>query len=147
LVRDAKSRVAAYEGGAARPRQTIQAAREVIRIAETTEPREVVIAAAAMTLMHSMAPMYFASDDGFDAQLVRRVRGLAPGNSTAYRDGTGRARRAYHELPPRAVAVLAGWIREAVGILGMHLARLEREEQERRDREDEELGAALMALK
>lgn len=147
LVRDAKSRVAAYEGGAARPRQTIQAAREVIRIADAAQPREVVIAVAAMTLMHSLAPIYFASDNGFDAQLVKRVRGLTRNNSTAYRDGTGRVRRVYHELPPRAAAVLAGWLRQTLGILGMHLARLEREEAQSKRKEDQELSDALIALK
>jgi hypothetical protein len=148
LVSDARARVAAYEGGMASPRQNITAAREIIRLAEEVEPREVVVTVAALVLMQAEAPHWFASDRAFDIQLVRRVRGLTPSNAPAYRDPkTGKARRAYSELSPRAAGVMADWLRVTLGVLGQRVAMLLRLEREAEAKEDAELEDALMALR
>jgi hypothetical protein len=147
LVGDARARVAAYEGGTASPRQNIAAAREVIRLADAAEPREVVTTVAAMVLFQTFSPGSFASDTAFDHQLVRRVRGLVPSDAPAFRDRTGKARRAYTELSPRAALVLALWLRTTLGILGQRIAMLLRQEQEAEANEAAALQDALMGLK
>ncbi|QUD86239.1 hypothetical protein [Phenylobacterium montanum] len=148
LVRDARSRIANYEGGFASPRQNVQAAREIVTLAGEVDPRRVVVAVSAMFMMLTAEPHRFKSDRAFDVQLVRRVRGLAAANSTSYIDPkTGRTRRTYHELPPRAATVMSDWLRETLGVLGHRLARLEEEERRLRDEERAELNDALMALR
>lgn len=147
LVRDAETRIAVYQGGMASPRQNIQAAEEVVRLAAQVDAREVMVTVAAIFLLQAMDPHKFASDKALDVQLVRRVQGLVASNSTAYRDPSGKARRVYHQLAPRASAVLADWLTDALGVLGPFLARLEQRDQEAKAREREELSEALMALK
>jgi len=147
LVSDAQARVAAYEAGAARPRQNITAAREIIRLADEVEPREVVVTVAAMVLMQAEAPHWFTSDRAFDAQLVRRVRGLTPSNAPAYRDPkSGKVRRAYRELSPRATLVMAEWLRITLGVLGQRVAMLQRLEREAEAKDEAALADALMSL-
>jgi hypothetical protein len=148
LVSDARARVAVYEAGTASPRQNIAAAREIIRLADEVEPREIVVTVAAMIVMQSFAPGGFASDGAFDAQLVRRVRGLTPSNAPSYRDPkTGKVRRAYVELSPRAVVVMAEWLRVTLGILGQRIAMLVRQESEAEAQENAALENALMSLR
>jgi len=148
LVRDARGRIAAYESGTASPRQNIAAAEEIVRLAAEVESREVVVTVAAMVMMQALAPHSFASDRAFDVQLVRRVRGLTASNAPAYRDPkTGRARRAYRELSPRAAAVMADWLRLTLGVLGHRLVRLEEEERRAGAEDKAELSDALMALR
>jgi hypothetical protein len=148
LVSSAEARVGAYQAGTASPRQNIQAATEIGRVAANVEPRQVVVTVAAMYLMQSLDQSRFRSDRAFDTQLVRRVRGLTAANSTAYVDPkTGRTRRAYHELPPRAAAVMSDWLRQTLGVLGMRLAALEQAERRAAEQDHAELNDALMDLK
>jgi hypothetical protein len=92
--------------------QFVQAATEIVRLAEDVSPRDVVVTASAMFLMQTMAGHMFRSEAAFDIQLARRVRGLTASNATAYRDPkTGKARRIYHELSPRAAATMSEWLR------------------------------------
>ena len=148
LANDARGRVHAYESGTASARANVTAAREIVRLADEVEPRLVVVTVAAMVLMQAEAPAWFMSSKAFDVQLVRRVRGLAPSNAPAYRDAkTGKSRRIYRELSPRAAVVMADWLRTTLGILGQRLAMMEREEREAEAKENAELGDALMALR
>jgi|WetSurMetagenome_2_1015567.scaffolds.fasta_scaffold384564_1 hypothetical protein len=148
LVSDARARVAAYEGGTASPRQNITAAKEIIRLANEVEPREVVVTVAAMVLMQAEAPYWFSSDRAFDVQLVRRVRGLTMSDAPAHRDPkSGKVRRAYRELSPRAALVMAEWLRITLGILGQRVAMLERLERESEAKDEAALADALMTLR
>jgi hypothetical protein len=100
-----------------------------------------------MFLMQAQARHSFASERAFDVQLVRRVRGLTASNAPAYRDArTGRARRAYRELSPRAAAVMAEWLRMTLGVLGTRLVKLEEDERRAGEEDRAELSDALMRL-
>jgi hypothetical protein len=148
LVRDARGRVAAYEAGTASPRQSITAAEEIVRLAAEVSSREVVVTVAALYMMQALDPHAFSTERAFDVQLVRRVRGLTASNAPAYTDRrTGRPRRAYRELSPRAAAVMAEWLRMTLGVLGTRLVRLEEEERRTNAEDRAELSDALMRLR
>jgi hypothetical protein len=62
---------------------------------------------------------------------VRRTRGLSDVNAGSWFDAaTGKTKRAYCELTPRASAVLGHWLADAFGGSGLHLAKLEKDERE-----------------
>jgi hypothetical protein len=147
LVTDARTRIAADQAGAARYWPNVKAAEEIVRLAEEVEPREVVETVAAMTIMLTLDPHWFRSDDAYDAQLVRRVRGLTPSAAPTYRDRAGKARRAYPALSPRVVKVMAEWLRITLGVLGQRLAVLELQEREAEAEEGAILSDALLALR
>ena len=148
LVRHAEEFMAPWRAGRAAHMPTIRAADEIIRLSGVVEPRQVVVTAAAMFLMDQMEPSRFRGDQAFRTQLVRRVRGLTSANATDYRDKTtGKSRRTYNELGPKSAEVMALWLTETLGILGAHLARLERQEKADKAKEQQELHDELLALK
>jgi len=123
------------------------AAYEVIKLAEAVKPREVFETALAMFMMQELEPRRFRSDAGFRFQLVRRVRALGDVNVGEYFDHeTGKMKRVYRELSPRAAAVIGQWVAEAVGAAGVHLARLEVQDEERMKAERVKLHQALEEL-
>lgn len=144
-ARDIIARFASGRAGAVYERR---AAIEVVKIAEATEPREVVEVVLAMFVMLELEPRRFADDRGFRFQLVRRVRALADGSAGQFYDHTsGKVRRVYRELTPRAVMVIGQWLAVAMGGAGVHVAGLERRDLEARDVERRALHAGLEALK
>ena len=148
LVRHTDEIMEPWRAGRACHVPTIKAAEEIIRLAGLVEAREVVATATAMFLMDQMDPGRFRGDQAFRTQLVRRVRGLSPANATDYRDPTtGKSRRTYSELGPKSAEVMALWLTETFGILGAHLARLERQEKADKAMEQQELHDELLALK
>jgi hypothetical protein len=107
----------------------------------------VVETALAMFMLQELEPRRFRSDEAFRTQLVRRVRGLTEVNAGEYYDhASGKTKRAYRELTPRATAVLGLWLAEAFGGAGLHLARLELTEWEKKNEERRELHKALSEL-
>lgn len=116
------------------------AALEVAKLGNAVEPREVVETVLAMYLMQDAEPHRFKSDTAFRVQLVRRVRGLTVQNAKIWQQGGGgRPKRAYVEIPPRVATIIAAWLSDAFGAVGIHLAKLEE-----RDRDTErERGQAL----
>lgn len=128
-------------------RQERIAALQVIQLADTVAPREIVETALAMFVMQELEARRFRSDGAFRTQLVRRIRGLLGGNARNSGDDTsGRTKRTYSELPPRAAAVMGQWLAEAFGGAGLRLARLEMEERNREQGERQELHQALSEL-
>jgi hypothetical protein len=105
------------------------------------EPAEVFETVWGMFLLEDEDPHRFRSGAAFRVQIVRRVRGLTRTNAREWRDtATGRTKRAYSEMTPRSVETLGCWINQALGGVGVLLARLERQQ-----REDKERRAAVMA--
>jgi hypothetical protein len=148
LVRDATSRIASYQSGHAAVRYNIKAAEEIVRLADGVPSRDIVVTVAAMFLMHAQSPGMFRNDQAFDVQLVRRVRGLMAADAPTYQDPrSGKLRRVYSELTPKAAIVMADWLRITLGVLGIRLARLEEEERRQQDAAEADLGGALMGLK
>jgi len=148
VVRYAQVVIADWEGGQARSSYTLGAAREVVRLGALVDARDVVVTTAAVFLFDQIEPHRFRGDRAFRAQLVRRVRGLTEANATDYRDPvTGKSRRTYRELTPRSAVIMAEWLTESLGALGVHLARLERKEREAQATAERQLHEDLLDLK
>jgi hypothetical protein len=131
-VRHCQARLREYLGGKPAIRWERLAWEEIIKLAQAAEPREVIETTAAMVVMQSFDPWRFRSDRAFWFQLVRRVRALAEINIGKSVDpGTGKVKRVYRDLPPRACEALAKIILESIGIAGAKIAQLEQQEQER----------------
>jgi hypothetical protein len=147
LVEHARGVLAYYQRGHAGPRHERIAAQEIVKLSEAVAPREAVETALAMFMMQELERRRFRSDAAFRAQLARRVRGLTELNAGVYYDHlSGRPKRTYRELTPRAAALIAHWLAEAFGGAGIHLARREQTDQEKKISERLELHKALEEL-
>jgi hypothetical protein len=118
-----------------------------VKLGEDVSPRAVVETVFAVVMMLEMEPHRFRTDEGFRTQLVRRVRALTDVNfGEHYNHKTGRVKRVYRDLPPRATAIMGQWLADALGGAGLHVARLEWKEMEEKAIEREELHKALREL-
>jgi hypothetical protein len=123
------------------------AAHELQKLTGAVAPREIIETTLALFVMQDLEPRRFRSDKAFRTQLVRRVRGLTDLNAgTWYDHQTGKTKRAYKELNPRAAAVMAQWLANAFGGVGLHLATLEQTEADKKQQEQRALHAALSGL-
>jgi hypothetical protein len=117
------------------------AASEVVVLGEAVTPRTIIETAFAVYLLQDHDPRRLRSDEAFRAQLIRRLRGLTDANVDEWPSGAGgRAKRVQRDVPPRAVLIMAQWVGEALGGVGVHLTRLEA-----RDREERAASAAGLA--
>lgn len=147
VVERARHTLNALERGQAGYRHERIAAQEMVKLADHVEATQVVETTFALFLLEDCQPRRFRSDQAFRFQLVRRLRGLTDLNAGVwFNHKTGRTHRAYRELAPRAVATFAKWVVEALGGIGLYLARLEREQEEARQRSANALAGALEAL-
>lgn len=148
LVDHCRGIVAMYGARRAVHRYHLQAAQEIIKIAEDVEPQEAVETALAMVMMYDLDPRRFRSDQAFRVQFVRRMRGLTDLNCGSWFDHTtGKVKKAYRDLPPKAAKIMASLLMETFGMVGLMLARLEKE-QEAEDREEKKkLTEALKELR
>jgi hypothetical protein len=129
------------------PRHERIAAEEVLKLSDAVSPREIVETALALFVMQDLEPRRFRSDRAFRIQMVRRVRGLTDLNAGSWFDHqTGKTKRAYKELSPRAAMVLGLWLAEAFGGVGLHLAKLEQTEADKKQEEQRALHASLSQL-
>jgi hypothetical protein len=148
VVEHAKGIVAAFHSGKAGVRYVRKAAEEVLKIAEAAPPRDVVETVLAVFIMQELDPRRFRSDPGFRFQLVRRVRALTDVYAgQRYDHKSGKVRRVYRELTPRAVATIGQWLADMIGGAGIHLARLELADIEKGKQERQALHSALSELK
>jgi hypothetical protein len=129
-----------------RPRR--EAAVEIVKVARDVKPREVVEVVLALYLMAELEPHRFRSDRAFLVQMVRRVRALTERNLGVYWDHQAqRNKRVYREMPPRASAMMGHWLAENLGVGGLWVARLERQQAEAKVEERRALGRALGELR
>lgn len=147
IVDHARGIVGAVERGLPGNRSERVAASAVVKLADHVEPRAVVEAVLAVYLMQDQEPRRFRSDDAFRVQLVRRVMRLSEVSADSWQDQrTGRIRRAYRDFTPRAASIIAGWLAEALGSAGLHLAKLERRDADKAQQERAEFHTALTEL-
>lgn len=148
LVHHCQSIVATYLKGKAMVRSKVQAAQEVIRLAEHVEPLEIIRTVCAIYLMAEYRPRTFLSDQAFIHQLVRRCRGLTEANAgTWYDHTTGKTKRVYRDLPPRTVLTLGQMIAEILGPVGLAVARADHQKRDHQTQQKEHLKAALEDLR
>lgn len=147
LVEQAERIVAGYERGRPGSRVERLAAQEVIKLGRSVEARAVVEMTMAIVVLRELHPNCFRSDRAFWVQLGRRVRGITDVNfGERYVHTTGKVRRCYRELSPRAGIVLGRWLAETLGLGGLHLARLEQADHEKQLAERRDLHNALSQL-
>ena len=100
-----------------------------------------------MYLMQDQRSRGFVSDEAFDFQMVRRVRGLTDTNAGSYWDHREqRARRVYRDIPPRVTQAMAFILKEAFGAPAIFLADKERKNAERAIDEGRQLRSELESL-
>jgi len=137
----ARSIIAEAKRGVPGNRYERTAASEVVVLGEVVTPRAIIQTVFAMYLLQEHDPRRLRSDEAFRAQLIRRLRGLTEANVDEWEGGAGgRAKHVQRDIPPRAVLIMAQWVGEALGGVGVHLSRLER-----RDREAQAASAAGLA--
>lgn len=125
----------------------LSAAFEVTRLSRSVSPREVLVTVAAMMLMRETEGRRFVTDRSFKVQVVRRVRGLTDANATDYRDFvTGKSRRTYSELSPRASSVMGDWLLDALAVGGQFIARKELQDRQAKAKARQDLLADLEGL-
>lgn len=136
------------ERSQAQPRWQRDAARAVVKLAESVEARDIVRTVLAMYVMEGSEGRRFVDDRAFQFQLVRRVRLLAEVNVGRYHNhATGKTKRVYRDLAPRIVICLAKWLVEFFGSAGVWIAKLEKDQNEAEQREREDVKAALAGLR
>lgn len=124
------------------------AANEVVRMAHNAAPSDIAETAVAMFMLLEAEPHRFRSDRAFRVQLVRRTRFVADLDATrTIHPTTGLSKRAYRQLPPRAVEVISEWLTEMFGGPGLYLARLQQREMAQHEHERRTLQQALKELK
>lgn len=121
-----------YHSGRAGLRYERRAAVEALKVAEAASPAAVVETFLAMVMMMQLDPRRFPTDEGFRAQVVRRVRVLS---DMCFGEGwsqeTQRVKRYYRDVPPRTVKVLWAWLLHAFGDAAVRVASLEKRDIER----------------
>ncbi|MBS7705191.1 hypothetical protein KIO73_18020 [Chelatococcus asaccharovorans] len=123
------------------------AARELAKLGTSVEADTIVETALAMVVLQSFEPQRFKSDKAFRVQLSRRLRGLTDLNAGLWYDHTtGKMKRAYRELSPKAAVIIAGIITQAFGPAGLRIAQLERMDHEERNYGVSTVRRALEAL-
>ena len=148
LVKSASGTVSASLKGMAQVSFVVKAAEQVQLIDTAVQPKEVIETVLAMFLLREGRPGRFRSDKAFSFELARRVRGLTDSNAGTYWDAqSGKIKRVYRDLTPRAMEVLAGQLAGAFGGVGLFMAGLERAEVEQAQTERRNLSKALGELK
>lgn len=148
LVRHCQATVAAYWAGKPMRRWDRLAAEEIVKLAEHVDAQVVLRMVCAVYLLQERDPRRFRSDDAFRHQLVRRCRGLTDVNAgTWFDNATGRVKRAYRDLAPKAALAMGGMLAEVLGPVGTKIAQLDRDRANREWQQRKALGVALRGLR
>lgn len=147
VVAHAKGIVEEANRGVPGSRNERTAANAIIRLATDVEPRVVVETVLAMYMLMDLEPRRFRSDGAFRRQLTRRVMRLSEVNVGEWYDHqTGRMKRAYRDFTPGAADIIASWLVETLGVVGLHLAKLHRVDTEKGQQQKAEFHKALTDL-
>lgn len=147
IVDAAEATVARVEEGNAYHRPTYEAARAIQTVAKEAEASAVIDQAVAIYLLRDQRPATFISDRSFMFELVRRVRHLAPSHSSTYWDNDSqRVRKVYRDMIPKAVAIMAEDLHDAVGPVAAVVARKVTRDHDRQVEEQKRLADAVEEL-
>lgn len=124
------------------------ACREFTRLAENVDHFTVIKTFCAIHFLREADPRLFRSDESFNFQMVRRVRGLSDVNAAQYWDPkTQKVKRVYRDLRPDVVAHFAILVNALFGKLAVVLIHNRKEEREQERQEEERLNASMRALR
>lgn len=148
VIEVAKSEEATYLTGAVHNRYEREAWFNVVKIGTSASAKEVIEVVLAMYLLQEENHHRFKSDNAFSAQLVRRVRALAPVNVASYYNNKARkVKSVYRDAKPKTTAILARIIQDTFGVAGVTVAHLERYEMKQLRDEKQALYDALGELR
>lgn len=136
-----------YLAGIPTQQHHVQAAKELLTVSQQVEAHRVIDTVMAMYLLHHARPRSFKSDVAFVHQIVRRVRGLADVNAGSWFDpSTGRTKRVYHDLSPRAAVEMGATLVKAFGAAGLQMVKLQKRDEEQNRAEAQALHHAMESL-
>ncbi|MGF7007205.1 hypothetical protein [Aminobacter sp. BE322] len=124
------------------------AAHELLNISADNNPREIVVTTLAMFVLWHDMPWRFRSDAAFRLQLARRVRALTSRHTgLIYDHATGKHRRVYREMTPKAGNIIGQKLSSAFGAAGFQLALLDERERDEVRKAKDAIANAIKELK
>jgi hypothetical protein len=124
------------------------AAREILNIDADSTPREIVVTTLAMFMLWHDMPSRFRSDAAFRLQLARRVRALSGRHIGHWYDHrTGKQKRIYREMTPKAGDIIGQKLSIAFGAVGFRLALLDERDREEARKAKDAIETAIKELK
>lgn len=124
------------------------AAQELLSIEALCQPPEIIITTLAMFILWYDMPWRFRSDAALRVQIARRVRALSGHHTGQIFDHlTGKKRRIYREMTPKAAAIIGQKLSVAFGATGIQFALLDRREREETEYAREAIATAIRKIK
>lgn len=125
-----------------------RAAQELLNIDADSTPREIVVTTLAMFVLWHDMPGRFRSDAAFRLQLARRARALTNRHTgLVYDHATGKQRRIYREMTPKAGNIIGQKLSGAFGAAGFQLALLDERDREEARKAKDAIATAIKELK
>ena len=147
LTGHAEATLASYASGAAAVSYERQTAEQLVTLRDAVPGDVVIDAALAMYVYGEERPGRFRSDQAFNFQLARRVRGLARANAGSHWSATeGREKRTQRDIPPRVLACLAESLQVAFGVPGLKLAAMDKADAAGLLNERQQVSDAMEAM-
>ncbi|RZK99793.1 MAG: hypothetical protein EOP36_18085 [Rubrivivax sp.] len=144
----AEATLASATTGAAYNRHEQRAAEELLKLARNVPFQVIACTALAIYVFQADRPHRFRDDQAFAFQLVRKVRALD--DLAVYRvwnPKRKRVHRAYRDLPPGAVRILAGFLSASFGEAGLLLRDHEKSRPRLQATESKLMADALRSLR
>jgi hypothetical protein len=139
--------VAQMHGGSAFNRYEARAHQAILNLANNVATKDIIEMVLGFYLFREEQGRRFQSDEGFVFQLVRRVMQMTDVHvGTGWNHKTGKTFRYYGETPPRVTRIIASYLVEVFGTVGLYVANLETAEVKRAENQKAELFEALGAL-
>jgi hypothetical protein len=147
LMDNAQGTLGSRQQGRVGQRHQTKAAQELVKLGGEVDAREVAEMIGALYLLADYKPERFKTDRAFMLQLVRRVRSLTDVNAGEYFDHkTGKQKRVYRDVSPKAAEVMGAMLVEVFGVVGLQLAKLEREDGANEEKARADYQAAVGEL-
>jgi len=132
-VDHARAMLAEYRAGRPSLRHEVQAADDLVKVAEDAPARRIVETLVAMSVMQVMETRAFKSDRAYWHQCARRFRGLSDVHVGSYWDNKqGRVKRVYRDPKPKAGEALGRMLMQSLGTVGHKIVASEEAEHQRR---------------
>ncbi|MDV2968851.1 hypothetical protein RZ532_22985 [Nitratireductor aquimarinus] len=144
IVSDARQEVTRPVGN----RYQRSAANELLNVDADSSPMEIIVTTLAMHVFWHDRPSRFRSDSAFWLQLARRVRALTSRHcGLRYDHETGRDKRIYREMTPKAGAIIGQKLSSTFGAVGFQFAALDNREKEEADKAKDAITNAIRELR
>lgn len=125
IVADAEGVLRAYESGEPQFSWHVAACRDLLKVAQDTEPRRIVETVVGFGLLWKREPGAFRSDRAAWIGLSRRFRALTYRNAGSYWNSkVGRVTRVYRDASPKAGEWLGKHLMTHLGLAGSRIADL-----------------------